>query len=247
MNCQILNVAPIWGPKISLRLCWRGWAVSEMGCPRLLLCVWPLRRAELEVSVSRWPKAVAAASWAGLRTSRHTQWGTGMTSVSGALDPGAHSCGWLGFWLWPGGPANNPVESGCESAPSPCLPRVSSLLPCIVTCLGFSPGPEENRHSPAQSISRRWVWWLKRSSGRVRELVHGEGGQDGHLARTAPPVPLPLPRSAQLTTGLRRPHSCAKWENLWEKQSRTGQEPAKLILRWHFVLNSCWGWRFLIR
>lgn len=33
----------IWGLKISLRLCWRGWAVSEMGCPRLLLCVWPLR------------------------------------------------------------------------------------------------------------------------------------------------------------------------------------------------------------
>lgn len=57
----------------------------------------------------------------------------------------------------------------------------------------FLPGPEENRHSPAQSISRRWVWWIKRSSGRVRELIHGEGGQDGHLARTAPPVPPPSP------------------------------------------------------
>lgn len=29
----------------------------------------------------------------------------------------------------------------------------------------------------------------KKVNGQVRKLVHGEGGQDGHLARTAPPVP----------------------------------------------------------
>lgn len=31
---------------------------------------------------------------------------------------------------------------------------VSSFLLFVVTCLGFSRGPEENRHSPAQSISK---------------------------------------------------------------------------------------------
>lgn len=191
---------PLFGTKISLRLCWRGWVVSEMGCPQLLLCVWPPLRAVLEVSVSRWSEAVAAADWAGLRTSRRSVNSTlGYRPCPGRLTPARTPAASPSRWL--GGPTNNSVESGCENALFPPPPQglLSSALYSHMP--RFFPGPEENRHSPAQSISRRWVWWIKRSSDWVRELVHGEGAQDGHLARTAPPVCPPPPPAGQPSHG----------------------------------------------
>lgn len=96
MDCHILNAAPIWGLKISLRLRWRGWAVSEMGCPGLLLrvCVTSSEgRACLKFRSRDGPQpSLGKLGWA-LGLLLHCQWGTRMTSVSGALDLGAHSPG----------------------------------------------------------------------------------------------------------------------------------------------------------
>lgn len=86
----------------------------------------------------------------------HCQWGARMTSLSGALDPGAHSAARL--LALAGWPRQQPSGVGMQEFPSPPPPQglLSSALYSHMP--RFFPGPKENRYSPAQSISRRWVW-----------------------------------------------------------------------------------------
>lgn len=113
------------------------------------LCVWPPLGAVLEVSVWRRPEAVATANWAGLWASLrlHCQWGTRMTSLSGPgrLTPARTLVARPSPRL--GGPGNNPVESGCASAPSPPPPQ-GLLSPALYSHMPRSRVPRRTDAAP---------------------------------------------------------------------------------------------------
>lgn len=208
-----------------------------MGCPRLLLCVWPLR---VEMAQSR---CCGKLGWApDLPSHSMGRWDD--VRVRGAWPRRAL----LWFIAFGSGRVAQPTTQwsrDVESAPSPCL---LGLLPSALYSHRprFLPGLPRRTDTAPPSLFLGGEFRIK---GQVVgsenwSMARGTGWTPG---KDRPSCPPPSPPVRPAHDCLRRPHSCAKWENLWEKQSRTGQEPAKLILRWHFVLNSCWGWRFLIR